>query len=87
MPDPGPEKNITRVCKQVNPLFLATDMGNLSESFVKTAHGYGAKVIVDEKTGTPEEWEQILKWGTDGIQTDNPEALIRFLKNNYSLQP
>ena len=87
MPDPGPEKNITRVCKQVNPLVLATDMGNLSESFVKTAHGYGAKVIVDEKTGTPEEWEQILKWGTDGIQTDNPEALIRFLKNNYSPQP
>jgi len=82
MPDPGPGKNIAGVCKQVYPLVLATDMGNLSESFVKTAHEYGAKVIVDEKTGTPEEWEQILKWGTDGIQTDNPEALIRFLKNS-----
>lgn len=82
MPDPGPGENIAAVCKQVYPMILATDMGNLSESFVKTAHEYGAKVIVDEKTGTPEEWEQILKWGTDGIQTDNPEALIRFLKNS-----
>ena len=87
MPDPGPEKNIAGVCRQVHPQVIATDMGQLSESFAKTAHEYGAKVIVDEKTGTPEEWEQILKWGTDGIQTDNPEALIRFLKNNYSPQP
>jgi glycerophosphoryl diester phosphodiesterase len=80
MPDPGPEKNIAGVCNQLHPLVLATDMGQLSESFVKTTHENGAKVIVDEKTGTPEEWEQILKWGTDGIQTDNPEALLEFLK-------
>ena len=80
MPDPGPEKNIAAVCNQLHPQVLASDMGQLSESFVKTAHDFGAKVIVDEKKGTPEEWEQILKWGTDGIQTDNPEALLNFLK-------
>ncbi len=79
MPDPGPEKNIAGVCNQVHPQVLASDMKQLSESFVKTAHENGAKVIVDEKKGTPEEWEQILNWGTDGIQTDNPEALLRFL--------
>ena len=80
MPDTGPEKNIAGICSQVHPLVLASDMGQLTESFVKTAHEQGAKVIVDEKKGTPEEWEQILKWGTDGIQTDNPEALLDFLK-------
>ena len=51
-----------------------------TESFVKIAHVNHAKVFVDEKKGTPEEWEQILKWGTDGIQTDNPAALIEYLK-------
>ena len=80
MPDPGPEKNIAGICNQLHPRVLASDMGQLSESFVKTAHEYGAKVIVDEKKGTPEEWEQILNWGTEGIQTDNPEALLDFLK-------
>lgn len=80
-PDPGPEKNITEVCNQVRPLILAADMEQLSESFVKTAHSFGAMVFVDEKQGTPEEWEQILKWETDGIQTDNPEALIKFLNS------
>ena len=75
------EKNINEVEIQINPKVLASDMGNLSESFVKTAHANNAKVFVDEKKGTPEEWEQIINWGTDGIQTDNHAALIEFLKS------
>jgi glycerophosphoryl diester phosphodiesterase len=81
MPDPGPEKNIEKVCDQIHPRVLASDMGELSESFVKTAHAHKSKVFVDDKLRTPEEWEKILSWGTDGIQTDNPAALIEFLKN------
>jgi glycerophosphoryl diester phosphodiesterase len=80
MPDPGPGKNIKEVDQQVHTQVIATDMRNLSESFVKSAHDNNTKVFVDEKLGTPEEWEQIIKWGTDGIQTDNPAALIEFLK-------
>ncbi|MCK9404766.1 MAG: hypothetical protein M0Q26_15335 [Chitinophagaceae bacterium] len=81
MPDPGEEKNIKEVERQVQPRVIASDMRNLSESFVKTAHTNNAKVFVDEEKGTKEEWEQIINWGTDGIQTDNPAALIEFLKN------
>ena len=81
MPDPGAEKNIPEVEKQVRPRVIASDMGQLTESFVKTAHLHQAKVFVDDKKGTPEEWEQIIKWGTDGIQTDNPQGLIEFIKN------
>jgi hypothetical protein len=80
-PDPGPEKNIQEVVKQTYPRILASDMRQLSQSFINTAHQNNSKVFVDENKGTPEEWEQILKWGTDGIQTDNPAALIEFLKN------
>jgi glycerophosphoryl diester phosphodiesterase len=81
MPDPGPEKNIAEVVKQVHPRMIASDMGQLTESFVKTAHANDLKVFVDEKKGTPEEWEQMIQWGTDGIQTDNPQGLIEFIKN------
>ncbi len=81
MPDPGPEKNIQEVVSQIHPQVLASDMGQLNERFVKTAHDSSAKVFVDEEKGTPAEWEQIIQWGTDGIQTDNPAALIEFLKN------
>jgi glycerophosphoryl diester phosphodiesterase len=81
IPDPGPEKNILEVISQIHPQALASDMGQLSERFVKTAHANNLKVFVDEEKGTPAEWEQIIQWGTDGIQTDDPAALIGFLKN------
>lgn len=80
MPDPGPEKNIDPVCTLFHPQVLASDMGQLSLSYVQAAHKNKARVFVDENKGTPEEWSQILGWGTDGIQTDDPESLLKFLK-------
>ena len=83
MPDPGEEKNIIKVIEQAQPKILATDMGELSASYVKTAHQYGAKVFTDDRNASIEEWEQILKWGTDGIQTDQPEKLIELLNQKH----
>ncbi len=79
MPDPGNEKNIARVTAKAHPLVLATDMGELSKNYVRMAHENGAMVFVDEKEGTPEEWDRIIDWGTDGIQTDRPYELIEYL--------
>jgi glycerophosphoryl diester phosphodiesterase len=81
MPDPGPEKNIVKVEQLFRPRVFASDMGQLSEQFVKSAHAVKAKVFVDEKKGNPAEWEKMIQWGTDGIQTDDPAALIHFLNN------
>ena len=81
MPDPGSKENIENVYEEVHPSFLATDMGELSEGYMKIAKKYNMKVIVDEDKGTITEWEKIIEWGTDGIQTDNPEKLIEYLKN------
>ncbi|NOX64859.1 MAG: hypothetical protein GXO85_03445 [Chlorobi bacterium] len=79
MPDPGPKENIGKVVKEVNPRVIATDMGELSEEYMNIAKKYGIKVIVDEDKGTEEEWDKILNWGTDGIQTNHPEELINYL--------
>jgi glycerophosphoryl diester phosphodiesterase len=84
MPDPGSEKNIEQVCQAFHPKVLASDMGQLNASFVQKAHQNSASVFVDENKGTVEEWSQILEWGTDGIQTDDPEKLISFLKRRKS---
>ena len=80
MPDPGLKSNINNILSQIQACMLATDMGELSEEFVKTAHKNNAMVFVDEKEGTEREWKQIMDWKTDGIQTDRPEELISFLK-------
>ena len=81
MPDPGPKENIAKVFEVVQPSVIATDMGELSEEYMKIAKKYNIKVIVDEDEGTEAEWEKIIAWGTDGIQTDNPAKLIEYLKN------
>ncbi len=82
MPDPGPKKNIKKVVEEVHPLVLATDMGELSEDYIKIAGKLNVKVITDDQKGNVEEWKRILEMGTDGIQTDNPKELIDFLSNN-----
>jgi glycerophosphoryl diester phosphodiesterase len=81
MPDPGSGENIKNVVSSFNPCIIATDMDQLGEEFVKTAHRTNTMVISDEKEGTEAEWSQMLEWKTDGIQTDNPEKLISFLKS------
>jgi glycerophosphoryl diester phosphodiesterase len=79
-PDPGKEENLDEVIKSLRPSVIATDMGVLSESFVSRSHMGNALVFCDENTGTTGEWSQMIKWKTDGIQTDDPEGLIEFLK-------
>ncbi len=80
MPDPGPAENIPAVAKVLHPEVMATDMGQLNGKYIRWAHERNIKVFVDEDKGGEEEWMKILKWGTDGIQTDDPERLIGFLK-------
>lgn len=82
MPDPQSKENIKAALKKIKTPLIATDMGELSQSFVDEAHKYGARIFVDEKEGTKEEWAKIIGWGTEGIQTDNPAELIEFLKEN-----
>lgn len=82
MPDPQNEKNLKPMFTKLKAKVVATDMGELSQSFVSKSHEFGAKVFVDEKEGAKAEWEKIIIWGTDGIQTDKPAELIEFLKQN-----
>lgn len=85
MPDPGREQNIEKVSVAYQPKVIASDMGNLSKSFVEKAHNAKAMVFTDDNEDDPtkweKEWKMIIDWGTDGIQTNQPEALIRYIKS------
>jgi glycerophosphoryl diester phosphodiesterase len=84
MPDPGDEKNIKSVLEKIKTPVIATDMSVLTRNFVVESHRYNAKVFVDEKHGDISEWQKIIDWGTDGIQTDKPEELIKYLKKKQN---
>jgi glycerophosphoryl diester phosphodiesterase len=77
MPDPGPEKNLIQLFEKYRPVVVATVWEYCSATFVQTCHQHGALVFMDEDR--PEDWARALAWGVDGIQTDDPERLIKFL--------
>ena len=85
MPDVGDEQNIEKVAVAYQPKVIASDMDHLSKSFVKKAHEKNAMVFVDDSENNldklEKEWKKIIDWGTNGIQTDQPEALIRFISS------
>jgi len=78
MPDPGPESFLGLILKNHKPKIVASSWDNYSEKFAQACHAAGAIVIVDEDK--PEDWDQLVAWGTDGIQTDHPAKLIDYLK-------
>lgn len=78
MPDPGPEALLPRMLERLQPRVVAAVWKHFSPAFVERCHAAGALVIVDESDASC--WEDALAWGADGIQTDDPEALIGFLR-------
>lgn len=82
MTDPGPKNNIKSVKDKFSACILATDMKLIDGEFVKIAHENNILVMSDDKEGTKDEWQKLLEWKTDGIQTDKPEKLIEFLKKH-----
>ncbi|MCX8064171.1 MAG: glycerophosphodiester phosphodiesterase family protein [Candidatus Hydrogenedentes bacterium] len=83
MPDPGPFKHLEYILNEFNPPVVSTDLKWCSEAFVKMCHQRGCLVFIDvlEDGAGEEEWERVIEWGVDGIQTDDPDLLIEFLKN------
>jgi len=78
MPDPGKEKYLPELIERFHPDLISASWKNISGSFVETCHKAGAILIVDGKG--PKTWEPALEWDIEGIQTDQPAALIDFLK-------
>lgn len=54
--------------------------GSLRQDAVEEAHQ--AEIIVNAWTiNNPREWATAIEWGIDGIVTDDPEGLVKFLKD------
>jgi len=79
MPDPIFNWLLPLTLRLMHPPVIATSWNSLSEEFAKTCHKSGAIVIMDEGESSPEQWQQAIARGVDGIQTDDPQKLIEFL--------
>jgi glycerophosphoryl diester phosphodiesterase len=80
MPDPGSESQLPKLLQSMKPRVVASSVKQFSKSFVDKCHAANAILIIDD--GGPDSWEKALKMGVDGLQTDQPEALIRYLNGH-----
>lgn len=78
MPDPGPERNLPRTLERFKPQVIASSWDQFSKAFLDTCRAAGAMCFVDESDASC--WPDAVAWGVEGIQTDDPEGLIAFLK-------
>jgi hypothetical protein len=72
------EKMLRKVIERFKPAVVAAVWEHFSKDFADACHAAGALVFVDEDNS--ESWAPALEWGADGIQTDDPEGLIAFLR-------
>ena len=84
MPDPGIEMLLPALLATVSPRVVAGTWKNCSKSFAEKCHEAHAILIVDD--GGPETWQKLVDWGTDGIQTNEVAALIKFLDERSAKQ-
>jgi len=82
MPDPHSPKGLERLLENGTPPVIATDNQTVTPEMVSSCHAAGTLVFVDD--GGPESWATLLEMGVDGIQTDDPEALIGLLRQRDS---
>jgi glycerophosphoryl diester phosphodiesterase len=76
---PGGPEALVKLMKDHDAQILSPDATWLTQADVKAVHAAGAQVIpwtVNEES----EWKRLMQIGVDGIISDNPKALIDFLK-------
>ena len=82
MPDPESLQELRSVLSRYRPLVVAPVWKELTREMSDLCHRYDALVFVDENWHNPRpSWKQALAWGVDGIQTDEPEELIAWLRS------
>lgn len=80
MPDPESEATLVPMLSETRPAIVAPVWSDFSSTFSAKCQKFGAMVFVDEQEPSKRNWQQAIDWGADGIQTDDPQRLIEFLR-------
>lgn len=82
MPEAGNPQFAQALVDQLHPKVLAFDANDFKREVIAVAKGAKALIYVDRlgPADTPDIWQQAIDAGADGIQTDHPEELVRYLR-------
>jgi glycerophosphoryl diester phosphodiesterase len=77
----GPPKDFVAIGKEAGAGIVSPMARLVTVEQVKSAHAAGMEVL-PWTVNTPQEWERLANAGVDGIISDDPAALIAWLKAN-----
>jgi glycerophosphoryl diester phosphodiesterase len=82
MPEARSAEVAQKLVDELHPKVLAFDAGDFKPDVVAVAKKGNALVYVDRLglADNPVAWQAAIDAGADGIQTDHPEALVKYLR-------
>ena len=82
MPEARSEQFAKQLMDDLHLKVMAFDARDFKPEVIAAAKKGGALVYVDRlgSADNPEAWQQAIDWGADGIQTDRPEELVKYLR-------
>jgi glycerophosphoryl diester phosphodiesterase len=81
MPEAGNAEDAQKLVNDLHPKVLAFDANDFKPEVIAVAKKAGALIYVDRlgAADRPEIWQVAIDQGADGIQTDHPEDLAKYL--------
>jgi glycerophosphoryl diester phosphodiesterase len=87
MPESVSVDVVQRIIAELHPKVIAFGASDWKPDIIKLAKESGAELYVDRQgadrngpTDTPESWQAAIDAGADGIQTDRPGELVKYLR-------
>jgi len=82
MPEAGQAESAQRLVDSLHPRVLAFSASDFKPEVIAIAKKAHALIYVDRlgTADTAAAWQEAIDWGADGIQTDHPEELVKYLR-------
>lgn len=87
MPESGSVDQVQRIVNELHPKVIAFGASDWKPEIIKLAKDSGAEIYVDRQgsdrsgpTDNPAGWQAAIDAGADGIQTDRPGELVKYLR-------
>ena len=89
MPEAGTVQNAKHLIEQLHPQVLAFDAGDFKPEIIRAVKEANVQIYVDRlgPADNPAVWQSAIDAGADGIQTDHPAELVKYLREKGYKKP
>ena len=89
MPESQSVEAVKRIVEQLHPRVIAFGARDFTPDIIRLTKAASAEIYVDRMgaTDNPAGWQSAIDAGADGIQTDHPAELVKYLRGKGYKKP